>query len=124
MFNHNIVDGQGYDHVSCEYNGITYYEYNKNILEKVEDEFDANRIDDFVEQRFESKDLENLETEINGVKCYLFDNYCFRIGKNYLKFYTTERGFDPLGVFRIIAEQSLTDEQKKNEIVKKLGIVY
>jgi len=122
IFNHNIVDGQRYGHLSSEYSGTTYYEDNRKVLEKVENEFIQNRIEDFVVQRFETNDLVNLETEIKGVKCYIHDVYCFRIGDNYLKFYTTERGFDPLGVFRMIAEQSLTDEQKKNDIPKQMGL--
>ena len=122
IFNHNIVNRQRYGHLACEYSGTTYYEDNRKVLEEVESRFIPQTIEDYVIQRFETNDLVNLETEIKGVKCYIHDSYSFRIGDNYLKFYTTERGFDPLGVFRMISERSLTDEQKKNDIPKQMGL--
>ncbi len=124
VFNHKIIDGERFGHLSTECVTKTYYEYNEELLKEAENRFTMSTIEHFVEQRFESKDLENLETEINGQKCYQFDCYCFRVGKNFIKFYTTERGFDPLGGFRMLVADSLTKEQKQNEIVQKMGIVY
>ena len=124
VFNHKIIDGERYGHLSREETSKTYYEYNDEIFKDIEERIKIEAIDDYVEQSFDSKELERRETEINGQKCYSFDCYCFEIGNNYIKFYTTERGFEPLGGFRMLVVETLTDEQRENDIVKKMGLIY
>jgi len=88
-----------------------------NILGKTVAELFRN--DMLFANRFDSDGLsENCQTLKSGSVGYPFDMYTFIFGKNTIRLFSTERGFDALSIVRFPIFDSLTDEQRKSGVVR------
>ena len=115
IYEPNIIDGELYGNISCEAQINEYYEDNEALLEKLKENlfmiYDSN---DLFTPHFKNEVLKNLKVKLkDDIYGYIHDFYAFQIGKNYFKFYTTERGFDPFGMIRMPIEDALSAKQNE-----------
>lgn len=85
-----------------------------SILSKIKESFNSIiDCDDFFTQRFDLQDSKKHSIELDdNLYGYPVDKYEIKIGKNNLIFYTTERGFTPLGTLLNHVLDSLTEKEK------------
>lgn len=116
-FSYKVVN----EHHSNKTTNTDYFKDNEFVLRDTRDYLKRiNNYHELYEQRFSSEDLLNNEVSLDGNKTYGFDYYGVSINNNYIQFFTTERGFEPLGaIFRNAIVDSLTEE-KDDPVVKEI----
>jgi hypothetical protein len=81
--------------------------------------------DGFFFNRFSDVDIEKNVVKLDdNVYAYPYDSYELIIGKNHLKFFTTERGFDPLCALRHPILDSISEEEAKLEAIQRIKSIY
>lgn len=108
--------------VSDEKHNRTFSSDNEETLKKIAEGF--RRLcesSNLFANRFDNAGLSehplSLECGETGYPC---DCYEIRIGKNLLRFFSTERGFDALSILRFPILDALTDEQHDFDMVKRI----
>lgn len=119
VFVSQIIEAEHIGHESIKTSSELFYKDNKKILNTIKNRIDEiGDIEDLFETRFCDEELRRQHLKIEaGVTGYAYDSFELVFDKNIIKFYATERGFDPLSLFRLPILDSLTDTEKKLEVV-------
>ena len=119
VFVPQIIEAEHIGHESIQTSSELFYTDNKKILKSIKNRIDEiSDIEDLFKARFCDEELWRHHLEIEaGVTGYAYDSFELVFDKNIIKFYATERGFDPLSLFRLPILDSLTETEKKLEVV-------
>lgn len=123
IFVPKLIDDQNLGFSEIKSTSHLFYTDNRALLKAIKDNFNRfGNIDDVFETRFTDDELFNFKREIDqDVVGYAFDSYQLTIGRNTLKFFATERGFDPLStVLRLPIMDSLGMDEKELEVVRTI----
>ena len=99
-----------------------YAANNSGTLKRIAEQFPRmNDGGSFFTNALSSDVLKNSKTVLeNGVESYPVDCYEFEIGDIFLRFFSTERGFDAFSIIREIIIDSLSHEEKNHPIFKEI----
>ncbi|MBQ0092800.1 MAG: hypothetical protein KBS45_05690 [Clostridiales bacterium] len=108
--------------VSNAQSNRTFASDNEEALKKVAKGFrELCESGNLFSNRFDNAGLSEHPVKLDcGETGYPCDCYEIRIGKNLLRFFSTERGFDALSVLRFPILADLTEEQRENDVVKRI----
>jgi len=118
-----IIDGEYWGRKGEKNNTEICSSDNSEVFKKIEEVFNMPEIiEDLFIPRFCDEELKTRKWDHrNGLTGYGFISIEFLMGNNVIKFFATERGYDPLSaIFRLPIIDSLSEEEKEIEVTEVL----
>ncbi len=107
---------------SVEVNNRSYPSANYVLLKQIGESFKELYSDGrMFFNRFDSAGLKENPLILKcGLMGYPHDMYTIKLGKNTIRLFSTERGFDPFSIFRFPILESLSAEQRQHPTVRRI----